>query len=180
MKLVKNIRKLLIFPLCGFLCCPFVFAKQSDANVELYGKLLNGQEVYQHTLRSGNMTVKAINYGGIITDILVLDREGKIENVVLGYDKLLDYETKNRFFGAIVGRYANRIRDAQATINGRKVFLAANKGEHQIHGGNKGFDKVRWQGKLSRQLENHRHLYFRWPANPYNRLFFDHGSANSG
>lgn len=141
--------KLLILPLCGFLVLPCAFAKKTDSNVVLYGKLQNGQEVYQYTLRKGNMTVKAINYGGIITDILVPDRDGKIGNVVLGYDELLDYETKNRFFGAIVGRYANRIRNAKASINGRDVTLAANKGQHQIHGGNKGFDKVLWQGELS-------------------------------
>lgn len=133
----------------GYQCITSVFAKPIDSKVEFYGKLSNGQEVSQYTLRNGSMTVKVISYGGIITDILVPDKNGSAGNVVLGYDQLLDYETKNRFFGAIVGRYANRIRNAEAMINDQKVKLSENKGQHQIHGGKQGFDKVLWQGKLS-------------------------------
>ena len=115
--------------------------------VEWFGKLQDGRDVYQYTLSNGLISLKAINYGGIITEINIPDRNGNIANVVLGYDDLHSYETKNRFFGAIVGRYANRIREGKALIAGKPVSLSKNKGPHQIHGGEKGFDKVYWQAK---------------------------------
>ncbi len=127
--------------------CSTAASSPISTQVEKYGILSDGTEVYQYSLKNGQIGLKAINYGGIITEISVPDRDGKLSNVVLGYDDLRSYETKNRFFGAIVGRYANRIRNGRALIDGKQVPLSKNKGIHQIHGGAKGFDKVFWQGK---------------------------------
>jgi len=126
----------------------FVFSYQVKANVSIhseeYGVLSNGSKVDLYTLKAGSITVKVINYGGIITEILVPNKEGKLGDVVLGFDNLADYETKNRYFGAIVGRFANRIREGNISISGVKHQLSLNRPPHQIHGGNKGFDKVLW------------------------------------
>jgi aldose 1-epimerase len=126
----------------------FVFCHQAKANISIsseeYGVLSNGDKVDLYTLKAGNITVKVINYGGIITEILVPDKRGKLADVVLGFDILADYETKNRYFGAIVGRFANRLREGSISVSGEKHQLSLNRPPHQIHGGNKGFDKVLW------------------------------------
>ena len=136
-----------IFLLLSF----FVFSYEAKANVSIdsaeYGELSNGNKVDLYTLKAGSITVKVINYGGIITEILVPDKQGKLADVVLGFDNLADYETKNRYFGAIVGRFANRLRDGNISISGVKHQLSLNRPPHQIHGGNKGFDKVLWNAK---------------------------------
>ena len=110
-----------------------------------FGKLTTGESVEQYSLITPKIRVKAITYGGIITNIEVPDKNGKWQDVVLGYDKLADYELKNRFFGALVGRFANRIENGLAEIDGKKVQLSINKAPNQSHGGNKGFDKLIWQ-----------------------------------
>lgn len=120
-------------------------AQQPAVSETSYGRLLNGDAVNQYTLTAGNMRVKAINYGAIITHIEVPDRNGNLADVVLGYDKLSDYEQTNRFFGALVGRYAGRIRDAKFSLDGHRYQLSQNNGKNQLHGGAKGFDKVLWQ-----------------------------------
>ena len=88
--------------------------------------------------------IKAITYGGIITSLRVPDRAGKTDDIVLGFDTLDGYLTDHPFFGAIIGRYGNRIGKAQFTLDGRTYKLAANNGPNHLHGGNKGFDKVLW------------------------------------
>lgn len=112
-----------------------------------YGQLSSGEIINQYELIAQNIRMRVINYGGIITHIEVPDREGHYADVVLGYDSLADYEHKNRFFGAIVGRYANRINKGVAEIDGNIFQLKRNKPPHQIHGGTKGFDKVVWAAK---------------------------------
>lgn len=113
-----------------------------------YGKVDN-KEVLQYTLtNSKGMTVKILNYGGIITDIMVPDRNGTAGDVVLGFDSLSGYQQKgNPFFGALVGRYANRIANAKFSLDGKQYTLAANNNGNSLHGGLKGFDKVVWESK---------------------------------
>lgn len=82
-----------------------------------YSTLLDGRPVYQYQLLTDNIKVSFLTYGGIITAIEVPDKDGNFSNVVLGYDNLNDYEHNNRFFGAIVGRYANRIAKGELTLN---------------------------------------------------------------
>ena len=115
----------------------------------LYG--MNGADsVFQYTLTNKNgMIVKILNYGGTVTDIITPDKNGKMGDVVLGYDSLIGYlQTGNPYFGCLVGRYANRIANAKFTLDGKEYTLAANNGPNTLHGGLKGFDKVIWTVKL--------------------------------
>jgi len=91
------------------------------------------------------MEVKILNYGGIITDIITADKQGQKGNVVLSYDSLSGYQQKGQpYFGALVGRYANRIANAKFKLDGKEYTLAANDHGNSLHGGLKGFDKVVW------------------------------------
>ena len=113
-----------------------------------YGKLPDGSEIDQYTLRNANgLKVELITYGATITTVAVPDRDGKIENVVLTRDSLADYLKKDSsYLGATVGRYANRIAQGRFTLEGRPYALAANdNGQNHLHGGGKGFDKVLWK-----------------------------------
>ncbi len=115
---------------------------------ETYGKLPDGTAVDLYTLanRSG-MEVKITNYGGIIVSIKTPDRDGRMGDVVLGYDNLDGYVTKNPFFGCLVGRYGNRIGKARFNLSGVEYKLASNNGQNHLHGGLKGFDKQVWQAR---------------------------------
>jgi aldose 1-epimerase len=114
-----------------------------------FGKMPDGTPVEVFTLKNaGGMEVRAINYGGIITALRVPDRAGKLDDVVLGFERLEDYLTKNDpFFGAIIGRYGNRIAKGQFSLAGQTYKLATNNGPNHLHGGNKGFDKVFWKAE---------------------------------
>ncbi len=110
-----------------------------------YGKLKDGTEISQYTLTNRNgVTMRVIDYGGIITSLQVPDRDGKLVDVVLGFDSLEDYETRNPFFGALVGRYGNRIANGKFVLEGKTYELAQNENSNHLHGGKKGFDKVIW------------------------------------
>jgi aldose 1-epimerase len=115
----------------------------------LYG-MIGADSVFQYTLTNKNgMVVKILNYGGTVTDIITPDKNGKMGNVVLGYDSLAGYlQTGNPYFGCLVGRYGNRIANAKFTLDGKEYTLAANNGLNTLHGGLKGFDKVIWIVKL--------------------------------
>lgn len=90
------------------------------------------------------MAVKITNYGGIIAAIYVPDRDGKLDDVVLGHETLEGYLNHSRYFGALIGRYANRIAHGRFCLRGAEYTLAKNNGENHLHGGLKGFDKVVW------------------------------------
>ena len=117
-----------------------------SVKVEPFGKTPDGQVVQMVTLanRSG-VEAKIITYGGIIVSLKVPDRNGKLDDVVLGFDNLEDYITKSPYFGAITGRYANRIAGGKFTLDGTEYTLARNNGPNHLHGGIKGFDKVVWE-----------------------------------
>lgn len=93
------------------------------------------------------MEVHVMNYGGIITSIRVPDRTGAFDDVVLGYDSLAGYVRNSPYFGAIVGRYGNRIAKGQFTLDGKTYQLAKNNGPNALHGGLQGFDKVVWHAE---------------------------------
>jgi aldose 1-epimerase len=123
-----------------------------SANLKLtsepYGTTKGGQPVELFTLEnSKGMEVKIINYGCIITSIKVPDKTGKVGDVALGFDKLEDYEARNPFFGAIAGRYANRIGGSKFSLDGKEYTLAKNDGPNSLHGGKVGFDKKVWQAQ---------------------------------
>jgi aldose 1-epimerase len=113
-----------------------------------WGKLPSGEQVDLYTLRNANGIEATItNYGGRIVTLKTPDRHGRFEDIVLGFDSLDGYLAKNPYFGALVGRYANRIANAEFTIGKKTYHLARNDGPNSLHGGLKGFDKVGWQGK---------------------------------
>ena len=110
-----------------------------------FGVMPDGARVEVFTLRhASGMEVRAINYGAIITSILVPDRNGRLADVVIGHDDIDGYLNRSRFFGAVVGRYGNRIANGKFTLDGREYALAVNNGPNHLHGGVKGFDKVMW------------------------------------
>ena len=112
-----------------------------------YGKV-DSTPVEQYTLTNNNgMIVKAITYGGIITEMHVPDAKGKLADVVLGCKDLDGYLAGHPYFGAITGRVANRIANAKFTLDGKECKLAVNNGPNSLHGGKKGFDKVIWKAK---------------------------------
>ena len=111
-----------------------------------FGKTADGEPVEIYTLTNANgMEVRAMNYGCIIVSVKVPDRNGKMADVVLGYDTLEGYLKDSPYFGAVVGRYGNRIAKGQFTLDGKTYRLATNNGPNHLHGGNKGFDKVVWK-----------------------------------
>jgi len=115
---------------------------------ESFGKTSDGKEVFLYTLTNAKgCVVKVTNYGGIVTELIVPDKNGKMGDVVLGYDKLEDYIKASPYFGCLVGRYGNRICKGKFTLNGKEYTLAVNNGENALHGGLKGFDKVVWDAK---------------------------------
>ncbi len=115
---------------------------------EPFGALPDGTKVTAYTLlNKSGMKAKILNYGGIITELDVPDKDGKLGDVVLGFDNLKDYETKSPYFGCIVGRVGNRISNAKFTLDGKEYKLAANNGKRTLHGGEKGFDKQVWRAE---------------------------------
>jgi len=113
-----------------------------------FGKLPDGRAVELFTLTNEHgVEVRAIPYGGIINAIRAPDRDGHLADVVLGFDSLAGYLKDSPCFGAIVGRYANRIARAQFTLDGVTYQLARNNGPNTLHGGVRGFDKVLWSAE---------------------------------
>lgn len=119
-----------------------------------FGKTHDGTNVDIYTLTNGNgMTVKITNFGGIVTQILAPDRNGKMADVVLGFDTLDGYLGKFPYFGVIAGRYANRIAKGKFSIDGTEYSLATNNGPNHLHGGNVGFDKKVWKASKFRTAD---------------------------
>lgn len=110
-----------------------------------YGKTEKGVQIDQYTLKNQNgMEVNIITYGGIITSLKVPNKEGKSEDVVIGFSSLAQYEKPNPFFGALIGRYGNRIAKGKFTLDGKEYKLAINNEPNALHGGPEGFHRVVW------------------------------------
>ena len=113
-----------------------------------FGSAPDGTAVDLYTLRNDKgAEARICNYGGIVTSLKVRDRDGKLGDVVLGYDNLAGYLKASPNFGCLVGRYGNRIAQGRFTLNGKEYTLARNNGPNHLHGGVKGFDKVVWEAK---------------------------------
>ncbi len=111
-----------------------------------WGTLADGRQVDLYTLTNKNgLSAQITNYGGIVVSMMAPDRNGKMEDIVLGYETLDEYVKDNPYFGCIVGRYGNRIAKGQFEIDGKTYELAKNDGANHLHGGLKGFDKVVWE-----------------------------------
>ncbi len=119
----------------------------AEPMVETFGQH-EGKDVKVYTLTNGNgLVMKAITYGAIITELHVPDKNGKMADIVQGFDALSDYEKSSPYFGATIGRLANRIKDAKFKLDGKEYKLAANDGPNHLHGGKKGWDKVLWEAE---------------------------------
>ena len=119
--------------------------KPSPVSQVRFGTLPDGQTVDAYTLRNAHgVEVRAITYGGIITSLKVPDRQGALADVVLGFNSLDGYLSDHPFFGAIIGRYGNRIGKGRFSLDGTEYSLATNNGPNHLHGGPKGFDKRLW------------------------------------
>lgn len=110
-----------------------------------FGVLPTGDTVHRFTLANGDVTMRVLDYGGIVQSLETPDRQGIRQDVVLGFDDLEGYLHRSPYFGALIGRYGNRIATGRFTLDGTTHTLAANNGPHALHGGLTGFDKVRWQ-----------------------------------
>ncbi len=125
--------------------------KMAKVEKRAFGKAPDGTEVDLYVLTNANgMTAKIMTYGATLTELHIPDRDGKLADVVLGFDSLEGYLAGHPFFGSTVGRCANRIAKGKFTLDGKEYKLATNNGPNHLHGGNKGFDKVVWKAAVMR------------------------------
>ncbi|MGD1217563.1 aldose epimerase family protein [Streptomyces krungchingensis] len=111
---------------------------------ELFGKLADGTKVHRWSLENGGTRLKVLSWGGVVQSLELPDRHGHDANVSLGFDNIDDYVAKTPYFGALIGRYGNRIGKGQFTLDGTAYQLSVNDGVNSLHGGTKGFDKHVW------------------------------------
>jgi aldose 1-epimerase len=132
---------------CGTKCYAMASKEKSEMNVKVepFGKTADGQDVKIVTLTNGKITARITNYGGTIVSFDAPDRTGKEADIVLGFDDVQDYgKPSNPFFGAIIGRYGNRIGGGKFTLDGKEYKLGVNDGKNTLHGGVVGFHKKVW------------------------------------
>jgi aldose 1-epimerase len=133
-----------LLALAAALLAPATFAKMTRQD---FGKTPDGPaSIYTLVNRAGT-EARITNYGGVIVSLKTKDRAGKLADVTLGFDSIDGYLKENPYFGALIGRYGNRIGKAAFTLNGKKYTLARNNGENTLHGGNRGFDKRLWKAR---------------------------------
>ncbi len=135
--------------LCAGLSAPLLAGTNQRSKGRLskreFGKLADGTTVDIYTLRNRNgVQVEITNYGGAVVSIKTPDRRGQMADIVLGYSDLSGYVADTSYFGALIGRYANRIAQGKFTLNGVEYQLAQNNGVNHLHGGVRGFNKVVW------------------------------------
>ena len=136
--------------LIALLLAVSIGAAQAEVTVTKapFAKMPDGTQVDVYTLKNDNgVTLRAINYGCIVLSIETPDKDGNIADIALGYDKLESYLEATPYFGAVVGRYGNRIAKGKFTIDGKEYTLATNNDANHLHGGIVGFDKVVWEAK---------------------------------
>lgn len=141
-------RYLLLLPFLLMSCTASEPPIEPGVRSRSFGQLPDGRDVtlFQVSSPSG-MVMEVTNYGGIITRLTAPDRDGEYVDVVLGYDELDAYLAETPYFGAIIGRYGNRIANGQFELDGETYTLAQNNGENHLHGGIQGFDKVLWEAQ---------------------------------
>src|SRR5438034_67671 len=134
---------------CLLGCAAVSNSSKGQISRQSFGKTKDGTAVDLFILRNGHgVEARISNYGGLVISLKVPDRDGKIGDVVLGYDNLDGYLKETPYFGALIGRYGNRIAKGKFTLNGKEYTLAINNGPNALHGGLKGFDKVVWEPKV--------------------------------
>jgi len=123
---------------------------ENEMNISMIKtETIDGKEVQTFELKNNKGTIIHLtNYGAIVTKMLVADREGNLENVVLGFDQVEQYKQHKYYFGATVGRYANRIAKGQFSMDGEDYQLTQNDGQNHLHGGKEGFDEQVWKADI--------------------------------
>jgi aldose 1-epimerase len=158
-------KRLLLYPaILGLFCLSLISCGSNNANntadndstatkpgvTQASWGETDGKPVSLYTLTNKNGVQATItNYGGIVTSWMVPDKSGNLGNIVVGFDSLQPYLQKPPYFGALIGRYGNRIGNAKFTLDGKTYTLAANDGKNHLHGGNKGYDKVVWDATFA-------------------------------
>src|SRR6202451_2747108 len=124
-------------------------AMQAKTNVskQAFGQTSDGTAVDLYTLADGKVEARITNYGGIVVSLRVPDRTGNLDDVVLGYDSFDGYRTNPAYFGAIIGRYANRIAHGTFQLDGKTYSVPKNDGDNALHGGTSGFNKAVWAAR---------------------------------
>ena len=134
-----------LFPRTGIASPP---SSKQGVKKESFGTLPDGTSVDLYTLTNAHgMEIRATNYGGIVVSLRVPDKKGHLDDIALGFDDLKGYLANTPYFGALIGRYGNRIANGKFTLDGKEYVLARNNGPNSIHGGQKGFDKAVWQAE---------------------------------
>ena len=134
-------------------CFAQVDAKAMTIETDGFGKTKSGADVTKFTVtNSSGMKATLIDYGAILQSLEVPDRDGNIAEVTMGFDTVTEYEDNSPYFGATVGRYANRIEGGRFTLDGKEYQLATNNGPNHLHGGVVGLDKVSHSSELSKNL----------------------------
>jgi aldose 1-epimerase len=144
--------KLLIIPLLILISnsCTKISKKMPIMKIDKiqFGKTIDGIDVGKYVMSNNKgMEISIIDYGGIITSWTAADKKGDYKDIVLGFNTLAEYEAETPYFGALIGRYSNRIKEGKFNLEGQEYTLAVNNGVNHIHGGLKGFDKVVWDAK---------------------------------
>ena len=137
--------------LCLTMCAIIVEAK-TTVTKQPFGKMPDGTQIDVYNLSEGNVEARIITYGGIVVSLKTPDNSGKVDDIVLGFDNLDQYvkvsnAPGNPFFGALIGRYGNRIANAEFTLEGKQYHVPANDGKNSLHGGPHGFNNQVWKGK---------------------------------
>jgi aldose 1-epimerase len=130
------------------IACAFPGGAKTVVTKKPFGKLKDGTPVDLYTLKSGKLEADNMNYGGVVVSLKVPDRTGRVADVVLGFDNFDGYLLPPPYFGALVGRYGNRIAHGKFTLDGKEYTLPKNNGDNTLHGGLKGFDKHIWDAHI--------------------------------
>ena len=129
----------------GLIILTTMMQAKTNITKQAFGHTADGTSVDLYTLADDKVEVRITNYGGIIVSLRAPDRNGKLDDIVLGYDSLDHYIAKTAYFGAIIGRYANRIAHGSFQLDGKTYSIPKNDGDNTLHGGIIGFDKVVWK-----------------------------------
>ena len=141
---------IVIFLVIIFNSCTKISKKMQVLKIDKiqFGETMDGTGVDQFILSNNNgMEVRIITYGGVITSWTAPDKNGDYKDIVLGYNTIAEYEAETPYFGALIGRYGNRIAKGKFSLDNQEYTLAVNNGVNHLHGGLKGFDKVIWDAK---------------------------------
>ena len=145
-----RILKTMLFAMLGLILCTIVVEAKTRVTKQPFGKMPDGTAVEIFTLSDGPIEARIMTYGGIVVSLKVPDREGKGDDVVLGFDNLDGYVANSNgqhgaFIGAVIGRYANRIAHGSFVLDGKRYSLPLNNGANSLHGGPHGFNNVVWK-----------------------------------